>query len=219
MNYNTLVIFNDTQLKEIEEISLCTLMTQGIRNQMVKAVEDYRYLVSSLYAARGLSQQVILFLLNPDSCTVVGVDEFLEKLECWVMILENEDEQRKYADVLRYSYYDEDELLTLRFTLIDILKELEEAKIKTLKKSKNSQDSLVKNKVPMQLDPDFNYYDFWMMSYGSEFDGDDSSFKIVPDLRGKINEDQPSFYEAFQVILPENWEVPTRDGGSERFIG
>lgn len=218
MTYQTLAIFNDAELLNIEETALSTLMPQGAKNVLTKMVEDYRFLVSSLCAARGLSQQVILFLLNPDSCTLVGVEEFLEKLECWVMILENEDEQRKYADILRYSYYHEDQFLTLRFALIDILKELEETKIKTLKKSKNSQDILVKNKTPMQLDSGFPDYNSWMMDYGSEFDKDDSSFNIVPDLRGKISDDQPSFYEAFRVDFT-NWEVPTKDGGSERFIG
>lgn len=218
MTIHTLAIFNDADLLNIEETSLSTLMPQGAKNQLIKMCEDYRFLVSSLCNARGLSQQVILFLLNPDSCTITGVDEFLEKLEYWVMVLEDETEQRMYADVLRYSYYEEDEILILRSSLIDILWELNEAKTKTLKKSKNSQDFLVKNKKPMQLDPEFSHYEGWMMDYGSGFEKDDSSYNIVPDLRGKVSDDQPSFYEAFRVDLTD-WKVITKDGGSERFIG
>lgn len=218
MSIHTLAIFNDADLLNIEETSLSTLMPQGAKNQLIKMCEDYRFLVSSLCNARGLSQQVILFLLNPDSCTIAGVDEFLEKLEYWVMILDDENEQRMYADVLRYSYYEEEEILILRSSLIEILWELNEVKTKTLKKSKNPQDFLVKNKKPMQLDPEFSHYESWMMDYGSEFERDDSSYNIVPDLRGKISDDQPSFYEAFRVDLT-NWQVPTKEGGSERFIG
>lgn len=218
MSIHTLAIFNDADLLNIEEVSLSTLMPQGAKNQLIKMCEDYRFLVSSLCNSRGISQQVILFLLNPDSCTIAGVDEFLEKLGYWVMILEDETEQRMYADVLRHSYYEEKEILILRYTLIEILWELNEVKTKTLKKSKNSQDFLVKNKKPMQLDPEFSHYESWMMDYGVGFEGDDSSYNIVPDLRGKVSDDQPSFYEAFRVDLTD-WKVITKDGGSERFIG
>lgn len=218
MTYQILAIFNDTELVNIQETSLSTLMPQGAKNQLIKMVEDYQFLVSSLYTARGLTQQVILFLLNPKSCTCEGADEFLNKLSYWMEILEDETEQRMYADVLRYSYIEMEELLILRSNLIDILWELNEIKAKTLKKTKNSQDSLVKNKIPMQLQPEFTCYDSWMMNYGSEFEKDDSSYNIVPDLRGRISDDQPSFYEAFRVDFT-NWEVPTKDGGSEKFIG
>ena len=216
MLYNTLVIFNDIELQEVEEVSLSTLMPQWAKNQLIRAVEDYRYLVSSLCNARGLTQQVILFLLNPNSITVLGVDEFIEKLECWVQIIENEEEQRKYADILRSNYYEEEDILTLRSTLISILQELDEVRFNTIKKSKNNQDFLVKCKKPMQLHDEFPDYSSWMMYYGEQFEKDTSSYNIVPDLRGKIHDEQPSFYEAFRVDFT-NW-IPTTPG-SETIIG
>lgn len=221
MIYDILAIFNDVELVEVEStLNQCILMNQRVKNQLLQAVEDYRFLVGSLLSARGLSQQVTLFLLDPSSCTQKGIEEFLEKLETWIIILEDEVEQRVYAEILRHydiPHFETNEILALRSDLIEVLVEIQEVK-RTLKKTKNSQDSLVKNKIPMQLDSEFDYYDSWMMKYGSEFDKDDSSYKIVPDLRGKISDDQPSFYEAFRVDL-QSWSMLTKEEGSETIIG
>jgi hypothetical protein len=97
-----------------------------------------------------------------------------------------------YAEVLRYSYFETDEILALRSNLIDILLELDEVEAVT----KNT-------KIPMQLDPGFEEYATWMMNYGSEFDYSDS-FNIVPNLKGKTT---GTYYDSFSVYV-DNYEVP-----------
>lgn len=191
MIYNTLAIFSDTELVEMESIlSQSVLMSQGVKNQMVQAVEDYNYLVNKLATSKGVSQQVVRFLLDSDSLDSAEVQAFLIALEYWVMILENEKEQRMYADILRYSYFEIDEVLALRSTLLEILVELEEVEV--------TKDT----KIPMQLDPKYNEYATWMFNYGSEFN---SSFNIVPNLKGKTN---GVFYDSFAVYT-QDYEVPT----------
>lgn len=190
MIYNTLAIFSESELVEIESLlSQSVLMSQGVKNQLVKATEEYRYLVKKLSTSKGLSEQVILFLLDSKSLDSAEVEEFLIALEYWVMVLENENEQRMYAEVLRYSYFETDEILALRSNLIDILLELEAV-------TKNT-------KIPMQLDPGFEEYATWMMNYGSEFNS--NSFNIVPNLKGKTT---GTYYDSFSVYV-DNYEVPT----------
>ena len=194
MIYNTLVIFSDAELVEIESIlSQSVLMATGQKNQIVQAVEDYHYLVNKLAISKGLSQQVVMFLLNSDSLDSTEVEKFLIALEYWVMILEDENEQRMYADILRYSYFEMDEILALRSTLLEILVELDEIEV--------TKDT----KIPMQLDPKYEEYATWMMNYGSEFDYSDSTFNIVPNLKGKTD---GVFYDSFAVYT-QDYEVPT----------
>jgi hypothetical protein len=211
MQYNTLAIFSDAQLVEIEfTLNQWSLMPQGMKNELTKAVEDYRFLVSSLSYSRGLSEQVILFLLDSKSVTNEGIQEFFQKLEIWLQVLEDENEQRVYADILRFwnvSYLDSKEILALRSELISILVEVEETR-RSLKKTKNPQDILVKNKVPMQLDSEFSSYETWMMSYGSEFDREDSIFNTVPNLKGKLIPSETELCDAFSVYCLD-YEVPT----------
>ena len=194
MIYNTLAIFSDEELVEIESIlSQSVLMSQGVKNQMVQAVEDYHYLVNKLAISKGLSQQVVMFLLDSDSLDSAEVEEFLIALEYWVMILEDENEQRMYADILRYSYFEMDEILALRSTLLEILVELDEVEV--------TKDT----KIPMQLDSKYEEYATWMFNYGSEFEDVNSSFNIVPNLKGKTN---GVFYDSFAVYT-QDYEVPT----------
>jgi hypothetical protein len=211
MQYNTLAIFSDAQLVEIEfTLNQWSLMPQGTKNELTKAVEDYKFLVSSLCCSKGLSTQVILFLLDKKSSTNEGIQEFFQKLEIWLQVLEDENEQRIYADILRFwnvSYLDSKEILALRSELISILVEVEETK-RSLKKTKNPQDILVKNKIPMQLDSGFSSYETWMMSYGSEFDREDSIFNTVPNLKGKLIPSETELCDAFSVYCLD-YEVPT----------
>lgn len=191
MIYNTLAIFSDTELVEIKSIlSQSVLMSQGVKNQMVQAVEDYNYLVNKLATSKGVSQQVVMFLLDSDSLDSAEVEEFLIALEYWVLILEDENEQRMYADILRYSYFEMEEMLALRSTLLEILVELDGVEV--------TKDT----KIPMQLDSKYEEYATWMFNYGSEFN---SSFNIVPNLKGKTN---GVFYDSFAVYT-QDYEVPT----------
>lgn len=197
MIYNTLAIFSESELVEIESLlSQSVLMSQGVKNQLVKATKEYHYLVNKLSTSKGLSQQVILFLLDSKSLDSAEVEEFLIALEYWVMVLENENEQRMYAEILRYSYFETDEILALRSNLIGILLELDEVETVT----KNT-------KIPMQFDPNFEEYATWMMNYGSEFDYSDS-FNIVPNLKGKLPNESSPYYDSFSVYV-DNYEVPT----------
>ena len=199
MIYNTLAIFSDSELVEIEAtLSQSVLMSQGVKNQLINAVEEYHYLVNRLSVSKGLSQQVTFFLLDSNSCTVQGVEEFLIALEYWMMILEDENEQRMYADVLRYSYFEVDEMLALRSNLIDILLELDEVKV--------VQDT----KIPMQLNSNFEEYATWMCNYGSEFEDVNSSFNIVPNLKGKITGVDHPFYDSFAVYT-QNYGIPSQN--------
>ena len=193
MIYPILAIFSDDELEEIKSILLqSVLVSQGVKNQMVQAVEDYHYLVNKLAISKGLSQQVVMFLLDSDSLDSAEVEEFLIALDYWVMILEDEKEQRMYADILRYSYFEMDEILALRSTLLEILVELD---------GEVTKDT----KIPMQLDLKYEEYATWMFNYGSEVEDVNSSFNIVPNLKGKTN---GVFYDSFAVYT-QDYEVPT----------
>lgn len=90
--YNVLAIFNEFQLAEVESVITLTylgLMDEGGNTQLVKAVEDYQYLVENAQTTRGLTQQVVLFLLDEASTTLEGIELFLSKLEVWLVIVEN----------------------------------------------------------------------------------------------------------------------------------
>ena len=194
MIYNAFPIFSNTKLVEVEAIlSQSVLVSQGVKNQLEQSVEEYHYLVSKISTSKGLSRQVGMFLLDSDSLDSAEVEAFLIALEYWVMILEDENEQRMYADILRYSYFEMDEILALRSTLLEILVELDEVEV--------AKDT----KIPMQLDPEFQEYSTWMFNYGSEFNDASSSFNIVPNLKGKTN---GVFYDSFAVYT-QDYGVPT----------
>lgn len=206
--YNVLAIFNEVELLEVETIlNQMSIMTQGYKNQLVKAVEDYQYLVSNSSCTRGLTKQIVLFLLNSDSTTPKGIELFLSKLETWLEIVESKKEQRIYAEVVnKYRdiiyCFDDEEILALRFSLLDILRELEEDKAE--KKAKKQRDnwernsSLTRCEVPMQFHPEYAEYEQKMISYGESFG---SSFNCVPNLKDIWNGEQPSYEKAFMGYL------------------
>jgi hypothetical protein len=201
--YNILAIFNEGQLTEVESVlNQFSLLTQGDRNSLTKAIEDYNFLKSLI--VRGFTQQVVLFLLNPESISSEEViEQFLSRLEVWLMIVESKDEQRKYAEVLNnyrdiiYCFHDE-EILALRFSLLDVLRELEESK--AAKKEKKRHDLwqrynfLTQFEAPMQVQPGYEEYEAMMVEYGQLFESD---FNQVPNLKQKFNEEQPSYEKAF----------------------
>jgi hypothetical protein len=189
MIINQFAIFNEAELRQAQlTLQSFSLLGDNVKKQLEKACEDYRFLTSSL-PAKGLTQQVILFLLSPDSCTVEGIESFLDKLEIWTQIVD-EQEQRLYADILGLDtkFWRTDEILSLRCSLIDILVELSEIKV--------PQDFT----VPMHLQRDYPDYSTWMTEYGSEFYKSDSPFNQVPDTKGKVPDDAISYYlERFEV--------------------
>ena len=204
--YNVLAIFNDTQLVEVESvINQMVLMTQTDKNQLEKAVEDYQYLLDNSQITRGLTQQIILFLLDEASTTAEGIELFLSKLEVWLVIVENKKEQRIWAEVLNkyqgslYLGCDE-EVLGLRSSLLEVLHELDDVRAERKKQKRfiqwQSQD-MTWTEPPMQHHPEFAEYELQMKEYGQSFESPDSLFNRVPNLKEKFNQEQPSYESAF----------------------
>jgi hypothetical protein len=207
--YNILAIFNQDQLVEVESVlNQFNILTQGDKNSLAKAVEDYNFLKSLI--VRGFTQQIVLFLLNPDSISSEEViEQFLSRLEVWLMIVESKDEQRKYAEVINqyrdiiYCFHDE-EVLALRFSLLEVLRELEESK--AAKKEKKRHDLwerynfLTQFEAPMQSQPGYEAYEAVMEEYGRLFDLENQ----VPNIKGTISNEQPDFIEAFMGT----WKIP-----------
>jgi len=208
-HYSILAIFNEGNLNEVETVlNQLTLLRQGEKNSLIKAVEDYHFLKS--LAVRGFTQQIVLFLLNPDSISSEEVvEQFLSRLEIWLMIVESKDEQRKYAEIVnRYRdivyCFNDDEILALRFSLLDVLRELEESK--AAKKEKKRHDLwerynfLTQFEAPMQSQPGYEAYETVMEEYGKLFDLESQ----VPNIKGTMSEEQPDFIEAFMGT----WKIP-----------
>ena len=208
--YNVLAIFNEIQLVEVESVlNQMTLLPQGSKNQLEKAVEDYNYLLNNSQTTRGLTQQIVLFLLDEASTTSEGIELFLSKLEVWLVIVENKKEQRIWAEVLNkyqgslYLGCDE-EVLGLRSSLLEVLHELDDVRIERKKQKRfiqwQSQD-MTWTEPPMQHHPEFAEYELQMKEYGQSFESNDSLFNSVPNLKEKFNTEQPSYYEAFKGCL------------------
>lgn len=192
MILNQLAIFNDKELQQARlTLRSFSLMGDNVRKQLTKACEDYQFLVDCLPSSRGLTRQVILFLLSSESCTFEGIKEFLGKLELWIMVVEDEVEQRLYADVIRVDthLWGTNETLALRGTLIDILLELEDRR----------ENTPIDTKIPMHLQGDYPDYSTFMMEYGSEFDKPDSAFNKVPYLKGEIPDPFSSYMDEWGI--------------------
>lgn len=205
--YNVLAIFNEIQLVEVESVlNQMTLLPQGSKNQLEKAVEDYNYLLNNSQTTRGLTQQIVLFLLDEASTTSEGIELFLSKLEVWLVIVENKKEQRIWAEVLNkyqgslYLGCDE-EVLGLRSSLLEVLHELDDVRIERKKQKRfiqwQSQD-MTWTEPPMQHHPEFAEYELQMKEYGQSFESSDSLFNSVPNLKEKFNAEQPSYERAFE---------------------
>jgi len=216
MRYNTLAIFNQDQLAEVEAVlNQFSLLTQGDKNSLTKAVEDYHFLKSH-QAKDKFTRKVVDFLLNPDSVTPEGIETFLTRLGFWLEVVESLKEQEAYANVLNnhldivYCFHDE-EILALRFELLDVLRELEEAK--AAKKEKKRHDLwerynfLTQFEAPMQVQPGYEEYVEKMEEYAQLFKSE--SFD-VPNIKNRVSYDQPSFLEAFMGTwkIPEDYVSP-----------
>lgn len=204
--YNVLAIFNEVQLVEVESVlNQMTLLTQGHKNQLEKAVEDYNYLLDNSQTTRGLTQQIILFLLDEASTKPEGIELFLSKLEVWLVIVENKKEQRIWAEVLNkyqgslYLGCDE-EILGLRSSLLDVLHELDDVRAERKKQKRFTQwqsQDMTWTEAPMQYQPGYEDYELKMKEYGQSFESPDSLFNSVPNLKEKFNQEQPSYESAF----------------------
>lgn len=204
--YNVLAIFNEVQLIEVESvISQMILMTQTDKNQLEKAVEDYRYLLDNSQTTRGLTQQIILFLLDEASTTPEGIEHFLSKLEVWLVIVENKKEQRIWAEVLN-KYQDslylgcEEEILGLRSSLLEVLHELDDVRAERKKQKRFTQwksQDMTWTEAPMQFQEGYDEYELMMEVYGKSFESANSLFNSVPNTKEMWNKEQPSYELAF----------------------
>jgi len=214
--YNILAIFNESQLVEVETVlNQLTLMNQGDKNSLINAVEDYQFLKAH-QAKDKFTRKVVDFLLNPKSVTPEGIETFLTRLGFWLEVVESLKEQEAYANVLNnhldivYCFHDE-EILALRFELLDVLRELEESK--AAKKERKQHDIWERNyrltqyEAPMQVQPGYEDYEKMMEEYGKLFDTEESPFNQVRNTKGMSNE-QPCTYEAMSWVVPPNWIIP-----------
>jgi hypothetical protein len=173
--YSVLAIFNEFQLAEVESVITLTqlgLMSEDDTSLLVKAVDDYKYLIQNAKTTRGLIQQVILFLLDTTSITPEGIQTFLSKLEVWLVIVENKKEQRIWAEVLNkhQTIVSEEEITALRSTLLDTLHELTDLRAERKKQKRfdqwKSQD-MTWTEVPMQFAEGYEEYETMMEIYGN----------------------------------------------------
>ena len=200
--YNVLAIFNEFQLAEVESVITLTslgLMEEEETSQLVKAVDDYKYLIENAKTTRGLIQQVILFLLDPVSITPEGIQTFLSKLEVWLVIIENKKEQRIWAEVLnKHPIVSDEEITAFRSTLLDTLHELNDLRAERKKQKRfdqwKSQD-MTWVEAPMQYAEGYDEYETMMEIYGNSFE---SYFDLVPNTKEMWGTEQPSYELAFE---------------------
>lgn len=206
MIYNILAIFNETQLVEIETVlHQNTLMTQGDRNQLERAVEDYQYLVSKLTGANNLNQQVTMFLLDSASTNPKRIEEFITELGIWLKITPSQTVQKIYAHVIKEFQdivycFDNEEILALRHSLLNALREIEKDTEEKKAKSKHSRwksQDLTHTEAPMQFQEGYDEYELMMELYGKSFESPTSPFNRVPNTKEIWNTEQPSYELAF----------------------
>lgn len=206
MIYNILAIFNEVQLVEIETVlHQNTLMTQGDRNQLERAVEDYQYLRSKLTGSNNLHQQVIMFLLDSTSTNPERIEEFITELGVWLKITPSQTVQKIYAHVIKgfqdiVYCFDTNEILALRHSLLSALREIEKDTDEKKAKSKYSRwksQDLTHTEAPMQFQEGYDEYELMMEVYGKSFESANSLFNSVPNTKEMWNREQPSYELAF----------------------
>lgn len=186
MILNQAIVFDDETLASLEGVLKSKFVGENVKTQIRKACQDYRLLKKCL-PAKGLVREVIFFLLDPASTTIKGVQSFFDKLQIWVIIVPEWEQQLYHELVLEYyepsNSWDEEDISQIRDNLISVILELQPRP---------------NTSIPMQIQPGYEEYDTWMTNYGSDFDTTDSSFNIVPDLKA----------DPF-VVYSQKWEVPT----------
>lgn len=173
MILNQAIVFDDETLISLEGILQSTFVGNNVKTRIRKACQDYRLLKKCL-PARGLTREVIFFLLDPASATIKGVQAFFEKLLIWVVIIP-ELEQQLYQELVLEYYeprddWDERDIATIRDSLISVVFELQ---------------PIPDTKVPMQCHPDYHAWESLMTpDYGD--DSPRSTVEdIMPDIKGK----------------------------------
>lgn len=201
--YNVLAIFNEIQLAEVQSVitlnQLGLMSEEGI-SQLVKAVEDYQYLRSSLTGGNSLNQQVIMFLLDSTSTNPERIQEFITELGIWLKITQSQKVQTIYAHVIN-EYLQKVDILALRYNLLIALREIEKDTVEKKAKSKYSRwksQDLTHTEAPMQFQEGYDEYELMMEVYGKSFDSANSLFNSVPDTKEMWNKEQPSYEQAFR---------------------
>lgn len=194
MILNQAIVFDDETLLSLEQLvrsgsKLSTGLGENIKNVIRKACSDYRLLKRCL-PAKGLTREVIFFLLDPASATIKGIQSFFEKLQVWIIIIP-EWEQQVYHDlVLEYyeprSDWDEEDIAQIREALISVVLELQP-----------QPDT----KVPMQLHPKYADWEALMTPDSSQFTVED----IMPDTKGKVTP-VPDVFSRYLEEYPVSYE-------------
>ena len=172
MILNQAIVFDDETLISLEGILQSKFVGNNIKTQIRKACQDYKLLKKCL-PAKGLTREVIFFLLDPASATTKGIQTFFEKLLIWVIIIPESEQQLYYDLVLEYyeprDDWDEEDIAKIRNNLISVVFELQ---------------PLPDTKIPMQSHPD---YRSWECLMTPDYDSSPRSTveDIMPDIKGK----------------------------------
>lgn len=189
MILNQAIVFDDETLISLEGVLRSKFIGKSVKNQIRKACQDYRLLKKCL-PAKGLTRQVVFFLLDPASTTVRGIQSFFDKLQVW-LIIASEEEQQVYQElVLEYyeprSDWDEEDIAQIREALISVVSELQPRP---------------DTKVPMQLHPKYADWEALMTPDSSQSIVED----IMPDIKGKVTP-VPDVFSRYLEEYPVSYE-------------
>ena len=188
MILNQAIVFDDETLISLEGILRSKFVGDNIKTQIRKACQDYRLLKKCL-PSKGLTREVIFFLLDPASATVKGVQTFFEKLLIWVIIIP-ESEQQLYQELVLEYYeprddWDGEDIARIRDSLISVVFELQ---------------PLPDTKIPMQCHPNYHAWETLMTPDSPQSTVED----IMPDIKGKAI---PDVFNEYLETYPNfsNW--------------
>lgn len=182
MILNQAIVFDDETLISLESILHSKFVGNNIKTQIRKACRDYKLLKRCL-PAKGLTKEVIFFLLDPASATIKGVQTFFEKLQTWLVIVP-ELEQQLYQELVLEYYeprddWDEEDISKIRDNLISVVFELQ---------------PVPDTKIPMQCHPDYhNWENLMTPDYGDD-SAQSTVEDIMPDIKGKAIPDVFNMY-------------------------
>jgi len=173
MILNQAIVFDDETLISLEGILRSKFVGDNIKTQIRKACQDYRLLKKCL-PARGLTREVIFFLLDPASATIKGVQAFFEKLLIWVIIIP-ELEQQLYQELVLEYYeprgdWDEEDIARIRDSLISVIFELQPRP---------------DTQIPMQCHPAYTAWETLMTPDYGDTSPPSTVEDILPDIKGK----------------------------------
>lgn len=173
MILNQAIVFDDETLASLESVLRSKFVGENVKTQIRKACQDYRILKKCL-PAKGLTREVVFFLLDPASMTIQGIQSFFEKLQVWIGIVSQQEQELYHELVLEYyepsDSWDEQDISQIRDNLMSVILELQ---------------PLPDTKVPMQSHPAYSAWETRMELYGNELVSSTVE-SILPDIKGKV---------------------------------